>query len=92
MTVPLIAARYLEVCTSLEDGAGVADAHFLLGVVATRVARYASAAGEFEAALTAAKACGSKDIARYARIHIGMARGKVNLAQQLVALEERHTA
>ncbi|GAQ89598.1 hypothetical protein KFL_005400080 [Klebsormidium nitens] len=83
--------RYLAVCTSLEDGAGVAEAHFLLGVVATRVGRHATAAGEFEAALAAAKACGNKDIARYARIHIGMAKGKVNLAQQLAALDGPQT-
>lgn len=84
---PSVPSRYLAVCTSLEDGTGVAEAHFLLGVVATRVARHATAAGEFEAALAAAKTCGNKEIARYARIRIGMAKGKVNLAQQLVALD-----
>lgn len=84
-------SRYLDICQSIDDGNGLAEGHFLLGVVATICSKYATAAGEFEAALEAAKACGNKEVARYARIHIGMAKGKVNLAQQLVALDQQHT-
>jgi hypothetical protein len=83
-------SRYLDICKSIDDGNGLAEGHFLLGVVATSCSKYATAAGEFEAALEAAKACGNKEVARYSRIHIGMAKGKVNLAQQLVALDQQH--
>ena len=87
LTAPSL-RRYLAICQSLEDGNGIAEAHFLLGIVASSLAKYATAAAEFEAALQAAKASGNKDIARFSRVHIGMAKGKINLAQQLIAADK----